>query len=100
MSAITLGTTVLSCLPSGTGSARLPQYLLPSSTRVDEWWRHLGGTFKLVVGGWFVIALTIGVIGWIVRGFKKMKIFIGVLLAAVILDGFAGGELLTKPSRY
>ncbi len=69
MSAITLGTTVLSCLPSGTGSARLPQYLLPSSTRVDEWWRHLGGTFKLVVGGWFVIALTIGVIGWIVRGF-------------------------------
>lgn len=29
-----------------------------------------------------------------------MKIFIGVLLAAVILDGFAGGELLTKPSRY
>jgi hypothetical protein len=34
-----------------------------------EWWNHLAGTFKLVFGGWFVISLTIGVIGWIVRGF-------------------------------
>ncbi len=35
----------------------------------NEWWNKLKGTFKLVAGGWFAIALTIGVIGWIVRGF-------------------------------